>query len=293
VTTSRLVLPRGRSVDLAGKAVVMGIVNATPDSFYAASRVGGAGADMRAAAVDRVAAMIEAGADIIDVGGESTRPGSEYVSPDEEAARVAPVVEAIRSRWDVAISVDTRKASVAAAALDAGADMVNDVSALGDDPALAPLCAGRGAPVVLMHKKGVPASMQDAPWYVDCVAEVLEFLVAAADRAMAAGIAKDCIVLDPGIGFGKRLEDNLALLSRLDEMAAPGYPVLVGLSRKSFIGAISGAGPEGRLPGSLAAACVARAKGARIFRVHDVAETVQALAVFDVASGRGPFRKIE
>lgn len=274
-----LILPRGRSLDLGGKAVVMGIVNATPDSFYAASRVAGA-----SAAVDMAASMIAAGAAIVDVGGESTRPGSEYVSPDEEAARVVPVIEAIRSRWDVAISVDTRKASVAAAAIAAGADIVNDVAALGDDPALAALCASRGVPVVLMHKKGVPANMQDAPWYVDCVAEVLEFLLAAANRAIAAGIPASRIVLDPGIGFGKRLEDNLALLVRLDEIAASGYPVLVGLSRKSFIGALSGAGPEHRLPGSIAAACAARSRGAVIFRVHDVAETVQALAVFDAAS---------
>jgi dihydropteroate synthase len=136
-----------------------------------------------------------------------------------------------------------------------------------------------------MHKKGAPADMQDSPWYVDCVAEVVAFLVAAAGRAIAAGVAADRIVVDPGIGFGKRLEDNLALLSRLDEIASSGYPVLVGLSRKSFIGAISGMGPDGRLPGSLAAACAARAKGAVIFRVHDVAETVQALAVFDAARG--------
>lgn len=261
----------------------MGIVNATPDSFYAPSRV--SGADARAAVVDTVAGMLEAGAAVIDVGGESTRPGSEYVSADEEASRVAPAIEAIRARWDVAVSVDTRKASVAAAALDAGADIVNDVAALYDDPALASLCGARGVPVVLMHKKGAPADMQDAPWYEDCVAEVLAFLLAAADRAIAAGVLADRIVIDPGIGFGKRLEDNLALLSRLDEMTSSGYPVLVGLSRKSFIGAISGYGPDGRLPGSLAAACAARAKGAVIFRVHDVAETVQALAVFDAARG--------
>jgi len=281
MSTRTLILPRGRSLDLGGAAVVMGIVNATPDSFYAASRVAGA-----SAAVDVAASMIAAGAAIVDVGGESTRPGSEYVSPDEEAARVVPVIEAIRSRWDVAISVDTRKSSVAAAAISAGADLVNDVAALGDDPALAALCAASGVPVVLMHKKGVPANMQDAPWYVDCVAEVLDFLLAAASRAITAGIPAERIILDPGVGFGKRLEDNLALLVRLDEIVASGYPVLVGLSRKSFIGALSGAGPELRLPGSIAAACAARSRGASIFRVHDVAETVQALAVFDAASTR-------
>jgi len=278
----QLVLPRGRSIDLGGRAVVMGVLNATPDSFYAGSRV----ADINAA-IDAAAAMIDAGAAIIDVGGESTRPGSEYVSPDIEVSRVVPVIAAIRARWDVALSVDTRKSAVAAAGIDAGADIVNDVSALHDDPELAGLCAGRGVPVVLMHKKGVPASMQDAPLYADCVSEVLEFLVAAADNAIACGIEKPAIIIDPGIGFGKRLEDNLAILSHLDRFSASGYPVLVGLSRKSFIGAITGCAADDRLPGSLAAACAARAKGAVIFRVHDVAETVSALAVFDAAFGPG------
>ncbi|PKL07970.1 MAG: dihydropteroate synthase [Spirochaetae bacterium HGW-Spirochaetae-7] len=258
----------------------MGVVNVTPDSFWADSRVGDS-----AAAIDVVSAMVAAGAAIIDVGGESTRPGAGYVGAEEEAARVVPVIEAIRSRWGVAISVDTRKASVAAAALDAGADIVNDIAALGDDEALGLLCAARGVPVVLMHKRGIPANMQAAPEYADCVAEVRDFLVAAAGRAIAMGIAPDRIVIDPGIGFGKRLEDNIALLSRLDELAATGYPVLVGLSRKSFIGMITGAAPADRLPGSLAAACAARSRGAVIFRVHDVAETVAALAVFDASTG--------
>lgn len=279
-------LPRGRSLLLSGPAVVMGIINATPDSFYAASRSADVGK-----AVDQAAAMIGAGAAVLDVGGESTRPGAAYVGADEESARVAPVIAALRARWDIPISVDTRKASVARAALDAGADIVNDVAALLDDPGLAPLCAERGAPVVLMHKKGVPESMQDGPWYDDCVSEVKAFLLAAADAAIASGVSRDAILLDPGVGFGKRLDDNLALMARLDEIAASGYPVLVGLSRKSFIGALSGGGAEDRLPGSLAAACVARARGAVVFRVHDVAETVQALAVFDAAMrGRASVR---
>jgi len=282
VSDRSLPLPGGRKLALGGRAVVMGVVNVTPDSFYPGSRVGDP-----AAAVDVVSAMVAAGAAVIDVGGESTRPGAEYVGADEEAARVVPVIEAIRSRWDVAISVDTRKELVAQAALDAGADIVNDIAALLDDEALAPLCAARGVPVVLMHKKGVPANMQAAPLYTDCVSEVRDFLVAAAERAIAMGIAPDRIVIDPGIGFGKRLEDNLALLSRLDELAATGYPVLVGLSRKSFIGTITGAAPGERLPGSLAAACAARSRGAVIFRVHDVAETVAALAVFDASTGAG------
>jgi len=276
----RLVLPRGRSLDLDGHAVVMGIINATPDSFYAGSRV----SDVNAA-IDTAAAMIMAGAGIIDVGGESTRPGSEYVGADEESSRVVPVIAAIRARWDIAISVDTRKAAVASLGIDAGADIINDISALHDDPGLAGLCADRGVPVVLMHKKGVPESMQDSPLYADCVSEVLEFLVSAADRAMASGIDRSAIVIDPGIGFGKRLEDNLALLVHLDKFVRSGFPVLVGLSRKSFIGAVTGTELKDRLPGSLATACAARAKGAVIFRVHDVAETVAALKAFDAAYG--------
>jgi len=275
-----LSLPRGRSLELGGRAVVMGIVNATPDSFYEGSRV----MDL-SRAIEMVAGMVGAGALIVDVGGESTRPGAAYVSAEEETGRVVPVIEAIRARWDVAVSVDTRKATVAAAALDAGADIVNDIAALYDDPALGPLCAARGVPVVLMHKKGVPAHMQDSPWYEDCVAEVRQFLLAAANSAEAAGIPTPQIILDPGIGFGKRIQDNLVLLSRLDELVEAGYPVLVGLSRKSFIGAITGADAAGRLAGSLASACAARAKGASIFRVHDVAETVAALDVFDAAGG--------
>ncbi|HUW70372.1 MAG TPA: dihydropteroate synthase [bacterium] len=274
-----LKLPRGRSLALDGKAVVMGIVNATPDSFYAGSRF----ADVPGA-LDAIAGMVLAGAGIIDVGGESTKPGAAYVAADEELARVVPVIEAIRARWDIPISVDTRKASVAEAALRSGADIINDVAALGDDPLLAPLCARYGVPVVLMHKKGIPASMQASPYYDDCVAEVREFLVKAAANARLAGIDPGQIVLDPGIGFGKRLEDNLALIASLDALLDSGYPVLVGLSRKSFIGMITGEQPEGRLAGSLGAACAARAHGAVIFRVHDVAETVEALAVFDAAN---------
>ncbi len=260
----------------------MGVINATPDSFYSGSRVAGD------ALVEAAAAMVAGGACIIDVGGESTRPGAAYVGLEEELARVMPAVQAIRARWDVSISVDTRKAEVARQALDAGADIVNDVSALDDDPEMAPLCAKRGVPVILMHKKGIPATMQDKPYYDDCPAEVFSWLVSAAERARFAGIKNDKIILDPGIGFGKRLEDNLAILNRLDELCASGYPVLVGLSRKAFVGAITGRQAPDRLPGSLAAACMARVRGAAVFRVHDVAETVDALRVCDaILSGKG------
>jgi dihydropteroate synthase len=199
---------------------------------------------------------------------------------------VAPAIEALRSRWDIALSVDTRKSVVARAAIAAGADIVNDVAALEDDPAMAPLCAASGVPVVLMHKKGVPKTMQDEPYYDDCPAEVFSYLATAARRAIAAGIKAENIILDPGIGFGKRLDDNLALLARLDELCGGGYPVLVGLSRKSFIGSITGRDPAGRMAGSLAAACAALAKGASIFRVHDVAQTVDALRVFQACAGK-------
>ncbi|MGD9941206.1 MAG: dihydropteroate synthase, partial [Clostridia bacterium] len=263
--TTTVPLPRGRLLDLGGPAVVMGILNATPDSFYEGSR-----RQVLDEALEAASAMIQGGAGILDVGGESTRPGAAYVSLEEELERVVPVVEAIRRRWDIPVSVDTRKAGVARAAVQAGADMINDVSALEDDPGMAAFCAGAGLPVVLMHKKGVPATMQDRPYYDDCPEEVCAFLLAAADRAVAAGIRRELIILDPGIGFGKRYEDNIAVLFRLDELVACGYPVLVGLSRKAFVGAITGHPAEGRLAGSLGAACAARIKGASIFRVHDV-----------------------
>ena len=273
-------LPGGRFLDLAGPAVVMGILNATPDSFYEGSR--------RAVlddALGAAAGMIEGGAGILDIGGESTRPGASYVSLDEELERVVPVVEAVRRRWDIPVSVDTRKAGVAQAAVQAGADMVNDISALADDPGMASFCADAGLPVILMHKKGIPATMQDRPYYEDCPTEVRSFLLEAVGKALAAGIQQELIILDPGIGFGKRFEDNITILSRLDELVACGYPVLVGLSRKAFVGAITGRSVDGRLAGSLGAACAARIKGARIFRVHDVVETRDALATLDAALG--------
>jgi dihydropteroate synthase len=274
---------KGRPLDLGrlgDRPLVMGIVNVTPDSFFAASRRGSA-----LEAADAALAMEAQGAAIVDIGGESTRPGSGSVGTEEELERVLPAVEAIRSRTDLPISVDTRKAAVAAAALDAGADMINDVSALQGDPAMLSLAVGRGATVVLMHMRGEPKTMQEAPSYADCAAEVASFLEAAAERAIAAGLPRGRIVLDPGIGFGKRLEDNLDLINRLGLVAALGYPVLVGLSRKAFVGSITGREAEGRLSGSLGAACAAYSRGARIFRVHDVAATVDALAVFSAAMG--------
>jgi len=263
----------------------MGVINTTPDSFWEDSRSSSVETAVRTAL-----AMIRSGAALVDIGGESTRPGSLYLDEAEEIARVEPVVRAIRAAakaegLDPVLSVDTRKASVARAALDAGADIVNDISALQDDPDLAGLCAERKVPVILMHKKGIPETMQKTPRYADCAAEVLEFLLFQAERAQAAGIPSDRILLDPGIGFGKRLEDNLVLLRRLEDFSASGYPVVVGLSRKSFLGALTGRAVGDRLPGSLAAACAAFLGGADVFRVHDVPETVDALRVFGAILG--------
>ncbi|HUX38215.1 MAG TPA: dihydropteroate synthase [Rectinemataceae bacterium] len=275
----KLPLPRGRVLALEPFAV-MGVLNTTPDSFHAASR-----RTTLAAAREAALAMLASGAAIIDIGGESTRPGSAPVDEAEELERVIPAIEALRRESDAAISVDTRKAAVWKAALDAGADILNDVSALRDSPEAGALAAKAGAPVVLMHMKGEPATMQEAPYYDDCPSEVRSFLLDAAARALAAGVPAERIVLDPGIGFGKRLEDNLALLSALDSLRDLGYPLLVGLSRKGFVGSLTGKPVEGRLAGSLGAAAAAWTLGARIFRVHDVAETRDLLLVLSSILG--------
>jgi dihydropteroate synthase len=254
----------------------MGILNLTPDSFSD----GGALADLPAA-VDRAAAMA-AHADILDIGGESTRPGARPVPTAEEIARTAPVIRAIRAAGIAApISIDTRNAATARAALAAGADMVNDVSALTHDPDMAGVVAGAGVPVCLMHARGDPRTMQDDPQYADVVAEVLDYLAGRVEAAQAAGIARDRIVIDPGIGFGKTLAHNLALLRALDAFHALGLPVLVGASRKRFIGTITGVDrPADRLAGSLAVALHAAARGVQVVRVHDAQETRQALALW-------------
>ncbi|HUX40456.1 MAG TPA: dihydropteroate synthase [Rectinemataceae bacterium] len=269
----KLSLPRGRSLALEPFAV-MGIVNATPDSFHAASRH-----RARDEARDAALAMVAEGAVVIDIGGESTRPGSSYIDESEELERVIPLIEALRRESDVPVSVDTRKAAVWKAALSAGADMLNDITALRDSPESAGLAAAAGAPVILMHMKGEPATMQNAPYYEDCLGEVMVFLREAAARAEAGGVPRDRIVLDPGIGFGKRQADNLALLSGLGRLRGLGYPLLVGLSRKGFLGQLTGEPIEARLAGSLGAAAAAWILGARIFRVHDVAETRDLLVV--------------
>ena len=254
----------------------MGILNLTPDSFSD----GGMLADT-AAAVARAQVLVR-DADLLDLGGESTRPGAEPVPPEVEVARTAPVIRARRAAGIAApISIDTRNAATARAALAAGADMVNDVSALTHDPAMAEVVAEAGVPVCLMHAQGDPRTMQDDPRYGDVVAEVLEFLSGRVAAAEAAGIARDRIVIDPGIGFGKTLAHNLTLMRALDAFHALGLPVLVGASRKRFIGTITGvAQPAERLAGSLAAALHAAACGVHVVRVHDTAQTRQALTLW-------------
>ena len=270
-------LSGGRRIESDLPALIMGIVNATPDSFWEGSRALEASGPERGA--ERALALRAEGADVIDIGGESTRPGSAYVSEEEELARVIPIVKAIRKRSDVPISVDTRKARVLEAALGEGADILNDVSALADDPAMAPFAARAGIPVILMHRRGTPDSMQKNPSYADPVREVTEELVARARYATEMGIARERIILDPGIGFGKRREDNVALIAGLAEIVRAGYPVLMALSRKSCIGEMTGRETRDRLPGTLAANLLAVQRGAFMLRVHDVGETRDMLRV--------------
>lgn len=254
---------------------IMGVLNVTPDSFSD----GGEFADPQVAIAAGLG-MAAAGADIVDVGGESTRPSARPTSPETEQERVLPVIRALAAAG-VRVSVDTRHAETMAAALDAGATIVNDVYALGYDPAAAPLVAARGCPVVLMHMRGTPAEMYAQAHYDDVAAEVARELgqqIAAAERA---GIARDRIAIDPGIGFAKTAEQSVELLRRLRELVRLGFPIVVGVSRKSFIGALVGEwDPRRRLPGSLAAGLFALSQGASILRVHDVEETMQAITVW-------------
>ena len=261
-----------RALDL-GTPVVMGVLNVTPDSFSD----GGRFSDLDAA-LAQARRMVAEGAAIIDVGGESTRPGAAPATLEEELSRVIPVIVALRRESPVFISVDTSKPEVMRAAVDAGADIVNDVRSLAAPGALA-AAADTRAGVCLMHMKGEPRTMQDAPSYRDVVAEVHEFLASQIARATAAGIARTRIVVDPGFGFGKRTADNLALLKHLGGLAALETPVLVGLSRKSLLAKLTGREVDGRTAGSVALAAIAVLNGARIVRAHDVAATVDAIRV--------------
>jgi dihydropteroate synthase len=260
---------------------VMGVLNVTPDSFSD----GGRFADP-ATAVASAIRMVEEGAAIVDVGGESTRPGAAPVAIDEELRRVVPVIERLRARIAVPISIDTRRAQVMRAALAAGADMVNDVNALREPEAIGVL-AGSGAAICLMHMLGDPRTMQQAPHYGNVVTEVRDFLAARVAACRAAGIGAERIAIDPGIGFGKTLEHNLELVSRLGDLSGLGRPIVIGVSRKATVGAITGRPVGERLAGSLALATLAAWNGAAIIRAHDVAGTVDALKVVTAVKESG------
>ena len=253
--------------------LVMGIVNVTPDSFADGGRFA-----EEAAAVAHAADLVAGGADILDIGGESTRPGASEVSADEELDRVIPVIEHLTREFDVPVSVDTSKAIVMRESVSAGATMINDVCALESEGALATV-AELGVPVCLMHMQGNPHSMQDAPAYDDVTNEVRDYLRARIDACLAAGIATHDIIIDPGFGFGKAFEHNLQLMRELDQLVELGYPVLVGLSRKSMIGVMTDRDVDDRMAGSLALALLAAQHGAAIIRAHDVAQTVDVLKV--------------
>jgi len=268
---------RGHRFTIGTRPLVMGVVNVTPDSFSD----GGRFLDP-SAAIDHALALAADGADVLDVGGESTRPGAPVVSEVDELARVLPVVAGLAKCTAVPLSVDTMKAAIARRCLDAGAAIVNDVSGLTADADMPAVVAAAGAGVVVMHMQGTPQTMQQNPTYDDVVGEVVAYLEARLHALSAVGIPPDAVCLDPGIGFGKTLDHNLALLAHLDVVAAIGRPVCLGVSRKGFIGKLCGREPADRGAGSLAVACFAAARGAaHVLRVHDVAATRDAVVLLD------------
>lgn len=262
----------------------MGILNVTPDSFSDGGRFAA-----REAALAQARRMIAEGAAIIDIGGESTRPGAEPVPAEEEIERTLPVIESLRAEWDGWISIDTTKAEVAAAALKAGADLVNDVSGLRGDPEMASLCAASGCAVCVMHMQGTPRTMQQAPAYEDVVAEVRAFFEERLATLTAGGIDPDCLCFDPGIGFGKTLEHNLTLLRALGQLAPQARPLLLGLSRKSFIGKVLGDDSmECRDWPTVAITARAREQGVMLHRVHEVRPNLQAIRMVEAISSHPP-----
>lgn len=270
-------------MDLTRHARVMGILNVTPDSFSD----GGAHFAVESA-ISHALQMVEEGAALIDIGGESTRPGAETIPETEEIARTVPVISALRDQWDGVISIDTSKAAVAQAALAAGADVVNDVSGLRADPAMAAVCAASGCGVVVMHMQGTPRTMQSAPAYTDVVAEVREFFRERMAVLTTAGIAAEALCFDPGIGFGKALEHNLALLRALDEISVAARPLLLGVSRKSFIAKVlETPDPDAREWPTVAITAAAREKGVMLHRVHSVRKNVEALRMMEAILGAG------
>jgi dihydropteroate synthase len=281
-----------RALALGERTLLMGVLNVTPDSFS------DGGLFLQAdAAVAQAVAMERAGADILDVGGESTRPGSLGVSAETELARIVPVIAGLRGKIRIPISVDTSKSQVAEAAAEAGAEIVNDVTALRNDPRIAQVARRRKLALVLMHMRGTPRTMQKSPFARDVLRDVAKGLRHAVELARRAGVAKSQIVLDPGIGFGKSSEQNCELLARLPELARLGYPLLLGTSRKSFIGAIleksklcAGSGAE-RIWGTAATVAASILQGAHIVRVHDVAEMAQVARVCDAVASAGRMRR--
>ena len=274
--SGRIIKTRHGTLDARRRTLLMGIINVTPDSFYD----GGKRLDPERAVADGID-LVGAGADMIDIGGESTRPGAGPVSVEEELQRVLPVIRGLRRSVQMPISIDTYKARVAQAALNEGSDIVNDISGLRFDSRMAILLAAEKVPVVLMHMQGTPQTMQTETCYNNVLQEVQDFLTTQVRFAVEAGIERENIIIDPGIGFGKTLDHNLTLLRRLPALASLGQPLLVGASRKTFIGRILGVEPDERLEGSLAAAIAAVFGGAHILRVHDVKETRKAIRVAD------------
>ena len=262
--------------ELGIRPLIMGVVNVTPDSFSD----GGRFFDPEKA-YDHAVSLIESGADIIDIGGESSRPGSEGVSTEEELDRVLPVIKKLAKKTKIPVSIDTVKSEVARRALKAGACMINDISSMESDPEMGKIAAENDAYLVLMHMRGSPKNMQDNTEYDDIIVEILSYLTEAADRAIAAGVTNNKIIVDPGIGFGKSVEGNFAILKNLHRFLETGYHLLVGTSRKSFIGKALDLGMDERLEGSLASAMYAVLNGADIVRVHDVGQTKRALTVLE------------
>ncbi len=264
----------GKLLSTPFQSYIAGILNSTPDSFWDKSRVPfGSKADV-SCAVERALSLVEEGCDILDIGAESTRPGAKYINAEEEQVRLIPLIEGIRKYSSIPISIDTRKASVMKAALEVGADILNDVSALEDDAELGPICAKAGIPVILMHGGSQSGKQMDAK-----PSSVLRYLLERAKAAEALGIKREKIILDPGIGFGKEYKESFNLIRDMDTFAAKGYHVMLGVSRKSCIGEITGRDAEKRLAGTLAAEMFAAMRGASILRVHDVRETKDMLAV--------------
>ena len=256
------------------QSLIMGILNITPDSFSD-------GGDFfeKNIAIDRALEMVEQGADIIDIGGESTRPFSDSVSLKEEISRVIPVIEGICKESDVCISIDTTKSKVASEALEAGASVINDISAMEIDSLMGEVALKFNCPIVLMHMKGIPKNMQDNPQYQSLISDIKEYLLARIDFVVSKGIDRNKIIIDPGIGFGKTVENNFEIINNLDQFVKMNFPVLLGASRKSFIGVSLNLPENDRLEGSIAANIIGLQKGAKIFRVHDVVETNRAMVI--------------